>query len=424
MTRRMNIAFVNQPYDRVVPPGQNSIGLIVYNTALELAGRARLMVYAKEAYNGGAKNALPFDPQILTTPLDDLVHQAVVDHPRWAKKLKADWLLDAHPQYARRVRSNLDESPVDIVHVMNYWHWSREIGGGGTQRKLVLEMQCEWLSQGHRKAIASQLKSVDAVVGVSDHITNLFRDSFPDFQGKVATSYNGVDTEVFRPADAGIRSAGGGPRVLFVGRVSPEKGVHCLLEAFAVLVQIYPDARLDFVGTRSALPAAFIRSLSLDPSVQGLLRFYDGSVATDYQQHLDDLVNGLGIADNVKFHGPLPHDQLVSRYQAANLLVNPSLSESFGISIVEGMASGVPVIGATVGGMKETIVDGETGLLIEPERPEALAEAMKRILGDEELASSMGENGRKRAVDTFSWKARADRLFELYSGLCGAGSAS
>jgi len=104
-------------------------------------------------------------------------------------------------------------------------------------------------------------------------------------------------------------------------------------------------------------------------------------------------------------------------YRAATVVVNPSLSESFGISIVEGMACGIPVVGTKVGGMLETIVDGETGRSVDAERPDLLAAALLEVLGNRELANAMGQHGRQRAVERFSWRARADRLIATYRAI-------
>jgi glycosyltransferase involved in cell wall biosynthesis len=120
------------------------------------------------------------------------------------------------------------------------------------------------------------------------------------------------------------------------------------------------------------------------------------------------------LTNRLRFLGSLPHGDLVARYQSASLVVNPSFSESFGISIVEGMASAVPVIGTRIGGMQETIVDGETGLLVDADRPDDLALAMARILESPAESRRMGLRGRERVVQTFSWAARARRLLDVY----------
>lgn len=300
---------------------------------------------------------------------------------------------------------------------MNYWSWCRRFGGQARKRRIVLEMQAEWLSQMDGKEVGSQLEIVDAVVAVSDHIARLFRTSFPAYRGAVVTAYNGVNLDIFSPAGADQASDAEELNILFVGRVSPEKGIHTLIEAFAKVAAAEPRARLQIVGARVTLRPDFIVTISADPLVRALDRFYGGSECDDYQSYLDALVRKLNLEDKVRFVGRVAHKELPAWYRAATVVVNPSLSESFGISIVEGMACGIPVVGTKVGGMLETIVDGETGRSVDAERPDLLAEALLEVLGSPELAEAMGRRGRQRAVEHFSWRARADRLIATYRAI-------
>jgi glycosyltransferase involved in cell wall biosynthesis len=199
--------------------------------------------------------------------------------------------------------------------------------------------------------------------------------------------------------------------------VSPEKGIHTLIEAFAEVAKRFDDVELHIAGPQGALSPDFITSLSADPRVTALLRFYDQWGTCLYQAHLDKLIAEHGIADRVRFLGNVPHKDLVATYQNADVVANASLSESFGISVVEGMACGIPVVGTRIGGMCESIVDGVTGMLVEPEKPAALADALAYILEDRARAADMGREGRRRAVAQFSWHARANRLMAVYRRL-------
>lgn len=161
----------------------------------------------------------------------------------------------------------------EIVHLMNYWKWCRALKTPGSSHKLVLEMQCEWLSQRDRDQVAFQLEVVDAVVAVSDHVAATFRSAFPNYPGIVAVVGNGVDVSHFRPVE---RLAAETRRViLFVGRVSPEKGIHTLVEAFSEVAARFPDVELRIAGPYSPLPVDFVNSLSSDPRVIALNRFYN-----------------------------------------------------------------------------------------------------------------------------------------------------
>ena len=410
----MKVAFVAQPFDGILPPNQNSLGLIAYNTAIAMAGQADVTLYGRQRPGLESAADLPFAISFVSGGADDALQYFAMHFPTWARRLGIPAIADAYHGYARAIAKELDRSSYGVVHVMNYWSLCRRIKHGARKRHLVLEMQSEWLSQMDEKQVSAELEVVDAVVAVSDHIARLFRESFPSYHGKVVTAYNGVDVEAFRPAPLANASRGELLPILFVGRVSPEKGIHTLIEAFARVVSRNERARLIIVGSRTTLREDFIVGISSDPLVRALSRFYDGSVSSEYQQYLDDLVERLNLAEKIQFVGRVLHTELPARYRASSLVVNPSLSESFGISIVEGMASGLPVVGAKVGGMLETIVDGETGLLVEPERPDLLAEAMLSLLNDSRRAAEMGRKGRERAVECFSWHARANRLLAAY----------
>ena len=105
----------------------------------------------------------------------------------------------------------------------------------------------------------------------------------------------------------------------------------------------------------------------------------------------------------IRLHGKRPHDELPAFYRRADVLVVPSLSEAFGKPAVEAMASGLPVVATRVGGIPEVVADGETGLLVPPNDPVALAEAMGRLAADPALRARLGAAGRARAEERFSY---------------------
>lgn len=101
------------------------------------------------------------------------------------------------------------------------------------------------------------------------------------------------------------------------------------------------------------------------------------------------------------------------------MLVLPSLVESFGLPVVEAMAAGLPVVASRIGGMPEVLVEGKTGLLVEPDSPASLAQALLRVLNDPALAEAMGRAGRIRAEELFSWDGAVRSLKTHYAALCG-----
>jgi glycosyltransferase involved in cell wall biosynthesis len=98
----------------------------------------------------------------------------------------------------------------------------------------------------------------------------------------------------------------------------------------------------------------------------------------------------------------------------------PSLEEGFGLPLAEAMAAGLPTVASRVGGMPEIVVDGETGILVAPGDADALADAIVRVLADPELGRRLGEAGRARAVERYSWDVIAAATVALHRRLLGA----
>jgi len=191
---------------------------------------------------------------------------------------------------------------------------------------------------------------------------------------KVHVVHNGVDITEFRPLDAAdrklrfVRSAEA-PLFAVLGRLSSEKGQRVALEAMPILLRDYPEARLLIVG--------------------------EGADS----QTLKTTANSLGISKSVEFTGFIPdvRDMMI----ASDAVIVPSLKEGFGLVAIEAMAVARPVVAAAVGGLDEVVVHGETGMIVPPNDPYALAQALKDLAGDRALAERMGRRGRERVEDCF-----------------------
>ena len=123
------------------------------------------------------------------------------------------------------------------------------------------------------------------------------------------------------------------------------------------------------------------------------------------------------IGGKVNFVGAARRDEVREHYRGADVLVNPSLLEMFGGTVTEAMACGTPVVATRVGGMKDTVLDGETGFLVAPAAPGAIAAAVLRLLTDDELREAMGARARERAVALVSWPTLGRRLAAAYDAL-------
>ena len=209
--------------------------------------------------------------------------------------------------------------------------------------------------------------------------------------------YGGADPTRFSP-DPDIRRHG----ALFVGRLTPHKGVDRLIEAL-------PEGEaLCVVGSPGHDP---------DPPEH------------EYPQLLERLARQRRVA----FLGPIPDADLPALYRGAQVLVLPSVevtcygrevrvSELLGLSAIEAMASGTPVVASRLGGLPEVVEHGVTGFLVEPGNTAELRERLAEIVGDRQLAKRMGRSARERFLERFTWEACAERCLAAYSELVGSGA--
>jgi glycosyltransferase involved in cell wall biosynthesis len=321
--------------------------------------------------------------------------------------------------YALRVANDLRKQQRDIIHLHNYSQFVPVIRLFNPKVKIVLHMHCEWLTQLDRSMIEARLSEVDLIVGCSEYITEKIRSGFPRFASRCQTIYNGVDVNHFvGRGDHVTTKSDGGRRLLFVGGVSPEKGLHVLLDAFQKVVERYPQVQLEIVGWKRQLPLEFLVALSDEDKVCDLASFYDGRSRSSYFSHLQRRLASEDLASHVTFTGSVPHSHVINHYRDADVYVQPSFSEAFPLPPVEAMATGLPVVATRVGGIPEAVIDGKTGLLVESGDAAALAEAIVCLLSNEDLRRSMGEAARRRAVELFSWERIAEDLLRQYMTIC------
>jgi glycosyltransferase involved in cell wall biosynthesis len=140
-------------------------------------------------------------------------------------------------------------------------------------------------------------------------------------------------------------------------------------------------------------------------------------VATPELARLMALAQALGMEQSVTFTGQRPRDQLRYYYSAANVFVTTPWYEPFGITPVEAMACGTPVVGTAVGGIKTTVVDGETGYLVPPNDPEALAEKLAWLKRHPHIAQRLGWAGMRRAYQQYTWRNIAAQIADAYESV-------
>lgn len=304
----------------------------------------------------------------------------------------------------------------DVVHVLNYSQFVRVIRWLNPQVKILLNMRCEWLSQFDAGLMAPRVAAADRVIGCSHFVSQQAAHRFSMYSAKMGTVWNGTDPDQFRCPPRGERPP---RRLLYVGRVSPEKGIHVLIEAFSRVFAAHPEIELEIVGPPGNLPRSAL-FVSDDPKVIALERFYrlhGGPVGSGYRHDLDRLLSDEA-ASHVHYTGPLNHDELVEHYCAADIFVFPSIwQEPFGIPPVEAMAAGLPVISTRGGGPSEIVQHCETGLLVERGSVEELVGAMLTLLEDAELYHRMQINAVQRAREHFSWDHVAQNFYREYGVL-------
>ena len=209
--------------------------------------------------------------------------------------------------------------------------------------------------------------------------------------------YQGFDQEMFQPegvdGDAMRRRLAipqDVPLVVAVARLVSFKGFHVLLEAAEAFLTRCPEAHLVIAGD--------------GPEQENLVRQAAAS----------------SVAARIHLPGPLERREVVQLMAAADLFVNPGVDaprgfvETLGIAALEAAAMGVPGVGTWVGGIPETIVDGETGLLVPPSDAAELAAAIGKLLDDGALRRSLGEAARRRVERLFTWRHLASEVAEVY----------
>ncbi len=416
----MRIAFVNQPWNPIPAPVEaGSIAIWSYEVARRLvAGGHDVRLYGMQrAGQPSTERHENIEYRRIPVGVDRRVERFM---KRWKSlerrlvKRSASRLLFAsslyYAGYVLRVARDLRGDPVDVVHVQNLPQFVPIIRRRNPAARIVLHMHAEWLGQLDREQTAGRLGQADIIAGCSEYISNIGRNRFPEFADRFRTLYNGVDPDLFSPASERFPLPA---RLLYVGRISPEKGIHVLIDAFARLRPSTPGVILEITGPDSATPFEFLVGAAKEGPVAELTRFYPGS----YSQQLRDRAIECGLAGLVRFTGPAPHSVTPSRYQQATLLVNPSLSEAFGMSLIEAMACGLPAVASRVGGMTEVVEEARTGVFVEAGDPDGLADSLRSLLSDRARVCSMGQAGRERVLARFSWDQVTGDVISAYGGV-------
>lgn len=231
-----------------------------------------------------------------------------------------------------------------------------------------------------RRLWQRMITRADGVVACSDALRREVLRFAP--QARVTAIHNGADIGLFNR----IQRPGAGPirRILHIGRFEYKKSQDVILHAFKRLLGKYPDCSLVLIGA-------------------------DGPMLKQTRV----LIEELGLQKQVEVHVNVPHEQLPSYMERADLFLLPSRAEPFGIVLLEAGAAGLPVVASCVGGIPELIEDEETGLLVRPGSVEALERAIERMIENPEWARELGWRWHERVISTWSWDVTCEKYLRM-----------
>ena len=242
--------------------------------------------------------------------------------------------------------------------------------------------------EGRVRAEIAVARAVDRVLATcTDEVFELARLGAP--RRRIVVVPCGVDTTLFTP-DGPLAERSERPRLVSLGRLVRRKGVDEVIEAMRRL----PNAELIVAGGATATDGA----LPADPDAE---RLRSRAVAA-------------GVADRVRLIGPVAREDVPALLRSADAVVCVPWYEPFGMVALEAMACGRPVVASAVGGIQDTVVDQVTGLLVPPRRPEALAAALRDLLGSPTRASAFGIAGRDRVLARYDWERVAAATETVY----------
>jgi D-inositol-3-phosphate glycosyltransferase len=182
--------------------------------------------------------------------------------------------------------------------------------------------------------------------------------------------------------------------ILQLGRMVPRKGIDNVIRSLALTNQDGLKVRLVIVGGEPALP---------------------GMEENDELKRLRKLAADLNVSEQVTFAGRKDRSELRHYYAAADIFITTPWYEPFGITPLEAMACGTPVIGANVGGIKYSVIDGKTGMLVPPNSPRLLSDRIKLLLGNGRLIRNMGDRAKQHVTEHFTWAKVAIKMRQFYN---------
>ncbi|MDO5669231.1 MAG: D-inositol-3-phosphate glycosyltransferase [Corynebacterium sp.] len=253
-------------------------------------------------------------------------------------------------------------------------------------------------SEARRICEQQLVDNADTLVVNTPEETNDLIDHYDAEPERIVVVTPGTDVELFTPGtdrntERSRRLLGiplDAELVVFVGRLQQFKGPQVLIRAIAEMVRRRPERKLRAIICGGA----------------------SGAATTERQYR--ELARELGVERRIRFLDPRPPEELVTIYQAADIVAVPSYNESFGLVAMEAQACGTPVVAARVGGLPVAVAEGETGVLVDGHATEDWADALEQLLDDDDTRLRMAGEAVAHAAN-FSWAASASQLASVYN---------
>lgn len=359
-------------------------GLICYEIVSRLAARGhRLYVFTPQfnlEENLSNTHVECINDQAFAPSLNIWKYQ--MESRRAAQRLlsekKVDLIHHMMPFYHETHFSLLNSAPLVIGPLFLPWQLSDgEIENSNLKEKPTKTAAKSILARVSQKMHHKTLIRAKRILITVDTMRNLLPSQVQTNSELVPF---GVDTRQFVPS----KKKRPQPTILFLANLLRRKGLQFLLQAMPMILENIPETQLIVVG---------------------------GGPSDAY---FEDLTEELGISSCVKFMGPVAHNKTVDWYQECDLYCLPSLGEPFGISLLEAMSCGKPVVTTRAGGVPDFIEDGQCGYLVPPRDSQALAAAIIKILTNRSLAEKMGAYNRDLCVKDYDWEIIVDKLEKVY----------
>ncbi len=235
----------------------------------------------------------------------------------------------------------------------------------------------------NRVILKKTLKYADALASTSRVMADATREFLCDSEKEITITPFGVDINRFSPSTKRIKHER--PVITIVKYLRPVYDIELLIRGFSLAYD-----QLD---------------------VKPILKIYGNG---PLKSELVALAKSLGKEDSISFYDTIPNTEVPQVIRDSDIFVNCSKSESFGVTVVEGMACGVPVVVTDCPGPKEVVIDGVTGIVLKDRSPQTMADAFVYLLSNDELRENMGKAGRERVLDQYDWSKNVSLLEELY----------